>query len=144
MVWTVLFSPILILLLCPVSTPQRSRSIYYNCAVPLIGGVTHIKPEYGFIHRSFHTTGVVEYYWNGSYCCRCIFRLSVSVVTVTLPQKTLFFLGGGRLCSRIETTAMTFAFVTFALGKTAPLLKADKFQMYFSNLALKVSLLVSQ
>lgn len=54
------------------------------------------------------------------------------------------FLGGGRLCSRIETTAMTFAFVTFALGKTAPLLKADKFQMYFSNLALKVSLLVSQ
>lgn len=39
---------------------------------------------------------------------------------------------------------MTFAFVTFALGKTAPLLKADKFQMYFSNLALKVSLLVSQ
>lgn len=52
-----------------------------------------------------------------------------------------FFFG---LCSRIETKAMTFAFVTFALGKTAPLLKVDKFQMYFSNLALKVSLLVSQ
>lgn len=59
-------------------------------------------------------------------------------------RKHSFFGGGGRLCSRIETTAMTFAFVTFALGKTAPLLKADKFQMYFSNLALKVSLLVSQ
>lgn len=63
-------------------------------------------------------------------------------------RKHSFFWGGGAqflsLCSRIETTAMTFAFVTFALGKTAPLLKADKFQMYFSNLALKVSLLDSQ
>lgn len=61
-----------------------------------------------------------------------------SMVTVTF---FFFFFG---LCSRIETKAMTFAFVTFALGKTAPLLKVDKFQMYFSNLALKVSLLVSQ
>lgn len=70
--------------------------------------------------------------------CLCLWSLSLNL------RKHSFFGGGGRLCSRIETTAMTFAFVTFALGKTAPLLKADKFQMYFSNLALKVSLLVSQ
>lgn len=70
--------------------------------------------------------------------CLCLWSLSLNL------RKHSFFWGGGRLCSRIETTAMTFAFVTFALGKTAPLLKADKFQMYFSNLALKVSLLVSQ
>lgn len=69
--------------------------------------------------------------------CLCLWSLSLN-----LRKHSLFW--GGRLCSRIETTAMTFAFVTFALGKTAPLLKADKFQMYFSNLALKVSLLVSQ
>lgn len=69
--------------------------------------------------------------------CLCLWSQSLNL------RKHSFF-GGGRLCSRIETTAMTFAFVTFALGKTAPLLKADKFQMYFSNLALKVSLLVSQ